>query len=120
MEALFISSITQLCFLLNSLRILSYLPQIITIVKGKDDSKSISVLTWSFWTFTNFVTVLYTTFVHFDYILILTNVGNTLGCGIVVFLVLYKRRKYKKVNEKVDFSHDGLVLNKIKYNKLVS
>ena len=47
---------------------------------------------------------------------ILTNVGNTLGCGIVVFLVLYKRRKYKKVNEKVDFSHDGLVLNKIKYN----
>ena len=107
-------------FLLNSLRILSYLPQIITIVKGKDDSKSISVLTWSFWTFTNFVTVLYTTFVHFDYILILTNVGNTLGCGIVVFLVLYKRRKYKKVSEKVDFSHDGLVLNKIKYNKLVS
>ena len=73
MEALFISGITQLCFLLNSLRILSYLPQIITIVKGKDDSKSISVLTWSFWTFTNFVTVLYTTFVHFDYILILTN-----------------------------------------------
>ena len=44
MEALFISGITQLCFLLNSLRILSYLPQIITIVKGKDDSKSISVL----------------------------------------------------------------------------
>jgi uncharacterized protein with PQ loop repeat len=117
---IFIKTITYIYFLLNTVRVFSYVPQIITVAKEKSNAKAISLLTWSFWTGANFITGMYATFVVKDTLLSLMSYGNTLGCGIVVALVLYKRRKYKKekINEKnqnlVEFASEKEVIELIK------
>lgn len=91
---LFIKAITYIYFLLNTVRVFSYVPQIITVSKEKSTAKAISLWTWSFWTVANFITGLYATFVVKDVLLSLMSYGNTLGCGIVVGIVLFKRKHY--------------------------
>lgn len=95
-SVLFIKAITYIYFLLNTIRVFSYVPQIITVGKEKSMAKAISLLTWSFWTGANFVTGLYASFVVKDSLLSLMSYGNTLGCGVVVGIVIYKRRKYSE------------------------
>jgi uncharacterized protein with PQ loop repeat len=91
---LFIKAITYVYFVLNTIRVFSYVPQIITVGKEKTTAKAISLWTWCFWTGANLITGMYATFVVKDTLLSLMSYGNTLGCGIVVGIVLYKRRKY--------------------------
>lgn len=93
---LFIKAITYVYFLLNTIRVFSYVPQIITVGKEKSTAKAISLITWSFWTGANFITGMYASFVVKDSLLSLMSYGNTLGCGIVVGIVLYKRRVYSE------------------------
>lgn len=95
-SVLFIKVITYVYFLLNTVRVFSYVPQIITVGKEKSTAKAISLITWSFWTGANFITGMYASFVVKDTLLSLMSYGNTLGCGIVVGIVLYKRRKYSE------------------------
>lgn len=93
---LFIKAITYVYFLLNTVRVFSYVPQIITVGKEKSTAKAISLVTWSFWTGANFITGMYASFVVKDSLLSLMSYGNTFGCGIVVGIVIYKRRRYNE------------------------
>ena len=106
-SVLFIKAITYIYFLLNTVRVFSYVPQIITVGKEKSTAKAISLLTWSFWTGANLITGMYATFVVKDTLLSLMSYGNTLGCGIVVAIVLYKRRKYNE--ERIAERNKGVV-----------
>ena len=101
-SVLFIKAITYVYFLLNTVRVFSYVPQIITVGREKSTARAISLLTWTFWTAANFITGIYASFVVKDTLLSLMSYGNTLGCGIVVGIVLYKRKKYAegRVTEK--------------------
>lgn len=93
-NTLMITLITYLYLAFNSVRVFSYVPQIISVAKDKSPAKAISLMTWSFWTFANLTTALYATFVVPDYLLSIMSYGNTLGCGIVVAMVICKRKKY--------------------------
>lgn len=103
---LFIKAITYVYFVLNTIRVFSYVPQIITVSKEKTEAKAISLLTWFFWTGANLITGMYATFVVKDTLLSLMSYGNTLGCGIVVGIVLYKRKRY---SEKSIMENTGVV-----------
>lgn len=96
--ALFIKSIIFLYFTFNTVRVFSYVPQIIAVAKDMTDAKAISLLTWSFWSMANLTTGLYATFVAHDMLLAIMSYGNTLGCTIVVGIVIYKRKKYGHVH----------------------
>lgn len=104
---LFAKIVTYIYFLLNTIRVFSYIPQIITVGKEKSTARAISLLTWSFWTGANLITGVYATFVVKDTLLSLMSYGNALGCGIVVGIVLYKRKRY---NEKTIEERDRGVL----------
>lgn len=77
----------------NSVRVLSYIPQIFVVMKDKQGAKAISLITWSFWTGANLTTALYATIIAPDAWLAGMSYGNTLGCLIVVVMVVYKRWK---------------------------
>jgi hypothetical protein len=89
-----IKIITFFYILFNSGRVFSYIPQIIAVFKEQTPVLAISLVTWSFWTAANLTTALYATVVLPDALLAAMSYGNTLGCAIVVFLVVYKRYKY--------------------------
>jgi cell division protein FtsW (lipid II flippase) len=95
-SALFVAAITNAYLLLNTLRAFSNIPQIVTASKEKSDARAVSLSTWSFSTSANLVTGMYATFVVKDIPLSLMSYGNTLGSGLVVAIVLYKRIKYSE------------------------
>lgn len=89
-----VALITAIYLALNSIRVFSYIPQIIAVSKDESPAKAISLMTWTFWTLANLATALYASVVVPDFLLALMSYGNTLGCGIVVGIVIYKRKKY--------------------------
>lgn len=98
MHLLAIKLITIIYLAFNTVRVFSYVPQILAVAKDKSSARAIALSTWSFWTAANFTTGLYASFVAPDFLLSIMSYGNTLGCGIVVGIVLYKRRKYATVD----------------------
>jgi uncharacterized protein with PQ loop repeat len=103
MEVYMIKAITLVYFLLNTVRVFSYVPQIITVAKEKSTAKAISLMTWIFWTGANLITAIYATVVVKDLLLALMSYGNSIGCGVVVGIVLYKRKKYSKKQNDEDY-----------------
>lgn len=95
----FTQLITVIYLALNTVRVFSYVPQIIAVGKDKSPAKAIALTTWIFWTLANFTTALYASFVAPDFLLSLMSYGNTLGCGTVVAIVLYKRKKYAQIDK---------------------
>ncbi len=94
MELLFISIIKFLYFAFNSIRVLSYIPQIMSVAKEKSSANAISLMTWWFWTGANITTALYALIVLKDNMLYWMSLGNSVGCLTVILIVLYKRYQY--------------------------
>jgi hypothetical protein len=76
----------------NGLRVLSYVPQIVRVYKDKAGAQAISLSTWSFWTVSNLTTALYAAAILNDPFLSTVSAGNTACCGLVVAMVVAKRR----------------------------
>jgi hypothetical protein len=113
----FIKSVIFMYFTFNTIRVFSYVPQIIAVSKDTTPAKGISLLTWSFWVVANLTTGLYATVVLPDMLLAIMSYGNTLGCAIVVSIVIYKRNKYGnsfvnfKANKEYKSADDEDVIN---------
>lgn len=86
--------ITIMYLFFNGARVLSYLPQIYTISQESNKVTAISLMTWIFWACANVTTAIYAQVEVHDTMLALINYGNALCCFIVVFMVMYKRKKY--------------------------
>lgn len=91
---LLLKAVVFLYFTLNAVRVFTYVPQIIAVAKEKSSAQAISLITWSFWTMANLTTGLYATVILHDVLLAIMSYGNTLGCSIVVGIVMVKRQKY--------------------------
>lgn len=113
-----IKLITVLYLGFNTVRVFSYLPQILAVAKERSAATAIALPTWGFWTMANFTTGLYATFVVPDYLLAIMSYGNTLGCAVVAAIVIYKRRKYggiifsflkRNIEEKAEDKKDMIV-----------
>ncbi len=94
MEVLLLNVIKWLYVAFNSVRVFSYIPQIITVAKEKSQAKALSLLTWFFWTGANITTALYAHVILKDDMLTWMSLGNSLGCMIVIGIVIYKRLIY--------------------------
>ena len=88
-----LSQVTFLAFALcNSLRVFSYLPQIVRIAADTNGASAISYLTWGLWTAANASTGFYAAINLQDFYLSAVSAINTACCLIVIVLTTIKRR----------------------------
>lgn len=80
----------------NTGRVLSYLPQIAAVWKSSDGAPSISLLTWSYWSFSHLTAALYGGVVVADWKLLAVSLGNLACCGAVVLLVVHQRSGWRR------------------------
>jgi hypothetical protein len=78
--------------LFGSLRIFSYLPQIVRIASDKHGASAISYTTWGLWTGSNASTALYAAVNLQDIYLSAVSGINTACCVVVIALTFAKRR----------------------------
>jgi hypothetical protein len=76
----------------SSLRIFSYVPQILTIAADKNGASAISYTTWSLWTAANLATALYAAVNLQDQYLTAVSGIYAACCVIVIILTITKRR----------------------------
>jgi uncharacterized protein with PQ loop repeat len=76
----------------GTLRIFSYLPQILRIASDKNGASAISYTTWGLWVGSNASTALYAAVNLQDIYLAAVNGMNTVCCAIVICLTFVKRR----------------------------
>ena len=85
------SSIAWLYLLINSGRVVSYLPQILALWQCRDGARAISLLTWSYWTLSHVSAVLYGAVVIQDAFVVTISLANIVCCGIVIALAMRRR-----------------------------
>jgi hypothetical protein len=94
----------------NSLRIVSYLPQIWRVARDTQGASCISYMTWMLWTAANASTSLYAFANLGDLMLGLVTLANTVCCLAVIGLTLFKRRQFQRHREREDMSVAGIVM----------
>ncbi|MFM9941248.1 MAG: hypothetical protein ACKVP7_17330 [Hyphomicrobiaceae bacterium] len=75
----------------NSVRVISYLPQIICVARDRHGARAISLSTWWMWIAANATTALYAWVNLGDATLAILNAMNTVCCLIVVTMTTCKR-----------------------------
>jgi hypothetical protein len=75
----------------NMLRLISYAPQMLLLVRDNSGAKAISISSWLIWTGANFSTAVYAWVRLADAPLAILNAFNTACCLTVLALVIYKR-----------------------------
>jgi hypothetical protein len=85
------SCIAWLYLLVNSGRVVSYLPQIVALWQCRDGARAISLLTWSYWTLSHVSAVLYGAVVIHDGFVVAISLLNLFCCGLVIALALRRR-----------------------------
>jgi Na+/alanine symporter len=88
----------------NTLRIVSYVPQIYRVARDTRGASCISYLTWMLWTAANASTSFYAFANLGDLMLGLVHLLNTVCCLTVIGLTLFKRRQYRRHCEREDMS----------------
>ena len=75
----------------NTVRVVSYLPQIVRIARDRDGARAIALSTWWLWIAANATTALYAWVNLADAPLAFLNALNALCCLAVVALTVWKR-----------------------------
>jgi uncharacterized protein with PQ loop repeat len=78
----------------NTLRLVSYLPQMYKIARDTSGASAISYSTWILWTAANGSTAIYSFTNLGDITLAWTNGVNALCCTAVITLTAFKRRRF--------------------------
>ena len=72
----------------------SYLPQVIRLIKAQTPCHEISMASWVIWNYTASVSLLYSIYDLNDTKLTIVNIINVLFINLIIGVTLYKRRKY--------------------------
>lgn len=90
----------------NTLRIVSYLPQILKIARDPHGATAISFWTWGLWTAANASTAFYAYVCVHDLGLTAVNSMNAVCCIVVIGLTIWKRRR-QRMRERQDPSNSA-------------
>ena len=91
---LILQSITAIYAVCNAVRLLFYVPQVMAVARERSGAYAISIITWTFWSFSHAVTAVYCYAVIHDALLSFMMWGNAFGCIAVVALTMVKRHRY--------------------------
>ena len=89
-----LQAITAIYAVFNTVRLVSYVPQISAVARESTGAHAISLTSWLVWTMTHAVTAVYGATVLGDPLLASMMCGNVAGCFAVVALTVSKRRRY--------------------------
>jgi hypothetical protein len=88
-----LSQVTFLAFaVFNSLRVVSYLPQIARVAADTNGASAISYATWGLWTTAHIATGFYAAINIHDPYLLGVSIVNAICCFVVIVLTTVKRR----------------------------
>jgi hypothetical protein len=82
--------------LVNSLRILAYVPQIIKAARDENGASAISCMTWGLFLLSHLTTIAYAAVCLGDLIMAAIFLGNALACSAIVGITLAKRHRHRK------------------------
>ncbi len=78
----------------NSVRVLAYIPQIVTVARDTNGASGISYLTWGLFLISHLTTIAYA-LVHLgDAIVALLFLGNALACLAIIAITMVKRKRH--------------------------
>lgn len=80
--------------LVNSLRILAYIPQMWAAAKDNNGASGISYATWSLFLISHLTTIIYAIIYVGDSVMALIFFGNASACLAVLAITFVKRRQY--------------------------
>lgn len=84
--------------LVNSIRVLAYVPQILKASQDQNGASAISFVTWGLFLLSHVTTVAYA-LVHLgDIVMALIFLGNALACLTILVIVAVKRKQHMKAN----------------------
>lgn len=75
----------------NSVRVLTYIPQIIAVWRCRDGARAISLLTWGSWVISNAAAIAYGVLVVHDAFFVVISTINLGGCAAVTLLAAQRR-----------------------------
>lgn len=78
----------------NSLRILAYIPQLLTAARDVNGASGISYATWTLFLMSHLTTIAYAIIYLGDFIMALIFLGNGLACLAIIAITFVKRRRY--------------------------
>jgi uncharacterized protein with PQ loop repeat len=87
---------TWLFLIANAGRVLAYVPQIAAAWKCQSGAKSVSLLTWSYFTFAHLTALLYALVVLQDSRSVWIFAGNLSFTGVLVALLIFKRIQHRR------------------------
>lgn len=80
--------------LVNSVRVLAYVPQIVTVARDTNGASGVSYATWGLFLISHLTTIAYA-LVHLrDSIMALLFLGNALACLAIIAITMVKRRRH--------------------------
>jgi hypothetical protein len=88
----------------NSLRVVAYIPQIITAANDQNGASAISVTTWSLFLIANVSTVAYALVNRSDFVLAGCFSLNAVCCIAILAVAGCKRRNHQRVRKRLESS----------------
>lgn len=79
--------------IINSARIVAYVPQIVRAARDSNGASAMSYTTWGLFLISNVATVLYALICIGDAFLALIFLGNAVACLVIVLVTFVKRRQ---------------------------
>ena len=90
-------TVVAVCFVVfNAVRILLYLPQLVTCCRDEEGCPAINLFTWSSWIVANASAGLYMWIFQDDPLGLLLNLGNAVMCSATVAVTVVKRRRHAR------------------------
>lgn len=86
-------SIGMLYVMVNALRIVFYIPQIIAIARCQNGAVSNSLATWGYFAASHWVAVLYFTIGQHDLLALMISLGNAIAVTVLVATILWRREQ---------------------------
>ena len=80
----------------NSIRVVFYLPQIVAVVRSTDGARDIALSTWTMWALTNGLGAAYGAMVVHDALLALSFALSLMACTATVVLVIVQRVRWSR------------------------
>ena len=84
-------SIGFLYVVVNALRIVFYIPQIMAIARCQNGAVSNSLATWGYFAISHWVAVMYFTIGQRDHLALMISLGNAIAVSVLVGTILWRR-----------------------------
>lgn len=88
----FQTTVLSVFAILNSIRVIAYVPQVVKAARDENGASAISFTTWSLFFFSHLTTILYAIVCQGDLLMALIFLGNAVACMAIVGVTLFKRR----------------------------